>query len=49
MGKVFQLVKVPLIKTCFPPPSHLNTVGNTLSFTLEPSETVADLCLFIVS
>lgn len=45
MGSVFQFEKVPLTYTCFPPPSHLNTVGRTFFlFTLDPSDTVADLC-----
>lgn len=42
IGRVFQSENVPLIKTCFPPPSHLKTVGKTLSFTFVPSETVAE-------
>lgn len=44
IGNVFHPVNVPLMYTCFPPPSHLKTVGSTLlSATLVPSETVLDL------
>lgn len=45
IGRVFHSLKVPLMNTCLPPPSHLNTVGrNFLSFflTLVPSETVLE-------
>lgn len=37
IGNAFQPEKVPLMNTCFPPPSHLNTVGNASFFSASSS------------